>query len=69
MAERKITNKALAEVMGRNPVSIAKLKSVDELPGIGGDTLAKLCEAIATLSSRPCVPSNLIEYVPDEDNN
>lgn len=68
MAERKITNKALAEVMGRNPVTIAKLKSVDELPGIGGDTLAKLCEAIATLSSRPCVLSDLIEYIPDENN-
>lgn len=69
MAERKITNKALAEFMGRNPVSIAKLKSVDELPEIGGDTLAKLCEGIAALSNRPCLPSDLIEYIPDEDNN
>ena len=69
MAERKITNKALAELMGRNPVSIAKLKSVDEMPGIGGETLAKLCEGIAMLSNRPCLPTDLIEYVPDEDNN
>lgn len=69
MAERKITNKALAEFMGRNPVSIAKLKSVDELPEIGGDTLAKLCEGIASLSNRSCLPSDLIEYIADEDSN
>jgi putative transcriptional regulator len=67
MAERKITNKALAEVVGMNPVSISKLKNTDELPEIGGDTLAKLCDGIAKLSSIPCYPSELIEYIPDDE--
>lgn len=69
MAERKITNKALADAIGMNPVSISKLKNTDELPQIGGDTLAKLCDGIATLSKIPCTPSDLIEYIPDEDIN
>ncbi|CAA9582493.1 hypothetical protein AVDCRST_MAG81-3147 [uncultured Synechococcales cyanobacterium] len=69
MAERKITNKALADTIGMNPVSISKLKNTDELPQIGGDTLAKLCDGIAILSKSPCTPSELIEYIPDEDIN
>ena len=65
MADRKITNKALAEELGMNPVSISKLKSNDELPEIGGEALANLCEAITKLSSEPCTPNDLIEYDPD----
>lgn len=63
MADRKITNKALAEELGMNPVSISKLKNNDQLPEIGGDALAKLCGAITKLSSRSCTPNDLIEYV------
>jgi putative transcriptional regulator len=65
MADRKITNKALAEVVAMNPVSISKLKNADNLPEIGGDTLAKLCDAITYLSGFPCGLSDLIEYIPD----
>lgn len=65
MAERRITNKALADVVGMNPVSISKLKNTDDLPQIGGDTLAKLCDGITSLSGPPCTPSDLIEYIPD----
>lgn len=68
MADRRIANKALAEVVGMNPVSISKLKNTDELPEIGGETLAKLCDGIAKLSSLPCYPSDLIEYIPDEES-
>jgi putative transcriptional regulator len=63
MADRKITNKALAKELGMNPVSISKLKSNDLLPEIGGEALANLCQAITTLSSRECTPEDLMEYV------
>lgn len=63
MADRKITNKALAQELGMNPVSISKLKNNDQLPEIGGEALAKLCEAITKLSSQTCTPNDLIEYV------
>jgi putative transcriptional regulator len=66
MADRKITNKALAEKMGVNPVSIAKLKAQDDLPQIGGETLARMCDAISAISQLPCTPNDLLEYVPDE---
>ncbi len=66
MAERKITNKALAEVLGMNPVSISKLKNTDELPEIGGEALAKLCDGIAQLSGKPCTLFDLIEHILDE---
>lgn len=65
MADRKITNKALAEELGMNPVSISKLKNNDQLPEIGGEALANICQAITKLSSRDCTPDDLIEYVPD----
>lgn len=65
MADRKITNKALAEAVTMNPVSISKLKNADNFPEIGGDTLAKLCDAITALSGDSCTPSDLIEYIPD----
>lgn len=68
MAERKITNKALAEVLGMNPVSISKLKNTDELPEIGGEALAKICDGITQLSSIPCTLFDLVEYIPDEGN-
>lgn len=63
MADRKITNRALAQELGMNPVSISKLKNNDQLPEIGGEALAKLCEAITKLSSQTCTPNDLIEYV------
>ncbi|MBV8886587.1 MAG: helix-turn-helix domain-containing protein [Chroococcidiopsidaceae cyanobacterium CP_BM_RX_35] len=66
MADRKITNKALAEELGMNPVSISKLRTTDDMPEIGGEALAKLCDGIAKLSGIPCTPSNLIEFIPDE---
>ncbi len=63
MADRKITNRALAKELGMNPVSISKLKNNDQLPVIGGEALARLCEAITKLSDQPCTPNDLIDYV------
>ena len=65
MADRKITNKALAQKLGMSPVSISKLKNNDQLPEIGGESLARICQAITKLSSRECTPEDLIEYVSD----
>jgi putative transcriptional regulator len=65
MADRKITNKALAKELGMNPVSISKLKNSDQLPEIGGEALAKICQAITKLSFRACTPDDLIEYLSD----
>ena len=65
MADRKITNKALAEELGMNPVSISKLKNNDQLPEIGGEALANICQAITKLSYKQCTPDDLIEYVLD----
>jgi len=65
MADRKVTNKALAEFLGMNPVSISKLRTTDDMPEIGGEALAKLCDGIAKLSGIPCTPYDLIEFFPD----
>ncbi|MEP0915435.1 helix-turn-helix transcriptional regulator [Leptolyngbya sp. FACHB-17] len=61
MADRKITNQALSQVVGMHPVSISKLKNADDMPAIGGETLAKLCDALN------CTPADLIQYVPDAE--
>jgi putative transcriptional regulator len=66
MADRKVTNKALAEVLGMNPVSISKLRTTDDMPEIGGEALAKLCDGIAQLSGIPCTPFDLIDFIPDK---
>jgi putative transcriptional regulator len=65
MADRKITNKALAEELGMNPVSISKLKNNEQLPEIGGEALGNICLAITKLSSKDCTPEDLIKYIPD----
>ena len=65
MADRKISNKVLATAIGMNPVSISKLKNADELPEIGGEALAKLCDAITQLSGAPCGITELLEHVFD----
>lgn len=63
MADRKMTNKTLAQIMNMNPVSISKLKNADDMPAIGGETLAKLCDALN------CTPADLIQYVPDTESD
>ncbi len=68
MADRKITNKALAEELGMNAVSISRLKNNDQLPEIGGEALAKLCKAITKLSAITCEPNDLIQYVPEDED-
>ena len=56
MAERKISNKELAFLIGRHPKSISRLKLHDRLPRIDEPTLDALCKALK------CQPGDLIVY-------
>ncbi len=63
MARRKITNKALAEKLGKHPVSIARLKAQDTLPEIGSAAIEEIRVAITDLSKEgfgACTFSELI---------
>ena len=69
MAEKKITNKELAERSGIHRVTISNLKQTDELKQITGDVLNKLCNGLteadkARGSDVIISPGQLIEYSP-----
>lgn len=59
MADRRMTNIRLAEIIGMNPISVSRLRTQDTLPKIGGETLEKLCRAL------DCKPADLIELADD----
>ncbi|MBD2156271.1 XRE family transcriptional regulator [Leptolyngbya sp. FACHB-16] len=68
MAKRKITNKALADKIGKHPVTVARLKSQDTLPEIGGEAIEQIRAAISELSQDrfgPCLLSELIQLEED----
>lgn len=70
MAEKNIGNKQLAEISGLHRVTISKLKSVDELGQINGDTINSVLNGLNKLykqkgDSKILTPSDLIEYTPD----
>ncbi|NEQ33296.1 MAG: helix-turn-helix transcriptional regulator [Leptolyngbya sp. SIO4C5] len=62
MADRKITNRVLAERIGIHETSVSNMKRRDDMPRIDGESLDKLCFAL------DCVPSDLIVYS-DADSN
>ena len=61
MADRNITNRALAGKVGLHETSISKLKQRNDMPRIDGGLLDKLCLALS------CIPGDLIFYSSDED--
>lgn len=63
MADRKITNRALAGQIGLHETSVSKLKQRDDMPRIDGGLLDKLCLVLN------CNPSELIVYSVVEDGN
>jgi putative transcriptional regulator len=70
MAHRRITNKALAERLGKHPTTIARLKAQDALPEIGGAAIEEIRAAITELSQENfgvCSLSELLRL--DEDSN
>ncbi|MEM9264562.1 MAG: helix-turn-helix transcriptional regulator [Cyanobacteria bacterium P01_F01_bin.13] len=61
MADRQMTNKTLADLMGVHATSISNMKRRDDMPRIDGATLNGLCNALN------CGPWDLIFYSTDED--
>lgn len=59
MAERDISNKELASLMGMHPRSVSRLKVRRRLTRIDEDTLNALCKALN------CQPGDLMVYEPD----
>ncbi|NMF65738.1 hypothetical protein DP113_33080 (plasmid) [Brasilonema octagenarum UFV-E1] len=70
MAEKKITNKELAELSGIHPTSISKLKNADEIEQISGRVLNNLCNGLtkayhARGENRIITPGDLLDYTFD----
>jgi putative transcriptional regulator len=60
MAERNISNKELAALIGMHPTSFSRLKTRRRLTRIDEATLSALCKALN------CQPGDLMVY--EEDN-
>ncbi|MBW4585140.1 helix-turn-helix domain-containing protein [Aetokthonos hydrillicola Thurmond2011] len=61
MAERRVSGKQLAEILHVHPNTVSRLRRAFTMPPIDGDLLNKLCQELK------CIPSDLIEYIPSED--
>jgi putative transcriptional regulator len=60
MADRNISNKELAVLMGMHPTSVSKIKTRRRLTRIDEATLSALCRALK------CQPGDLMVYEEDE---
>jgi DNA-binding Xre family transcriptional regulator len=74
MAEKKISNKELAELSDIHPTSISKLKNVDEIEQISGRVLNNLCNGLtkayrARGEDRIITPGDLFDYTFDGDGD
>jgi putative transcriptional regulator len=56
MADRQISNRALAEALGVHEASVSNMKRRDTMPRIDGAQLDALCRALN------CTPAELIDY-------
>ncbi len=61
MADRQMTNRALAELVGMHETSISNMKRRDDMPRIDGVLLNGLCVALK------CTPYDLIFYSADDE--
>ncbi|MEG3848729.1 helix-turn-helix transcriptional regulator [Microcoleus sp. herbarium19] len=61
MADRNISNKELAVLIGMHPTSVSKIKTRRRLTRIDEATLSALCKALN------CQPGDLMVY--EEDNS
>ena len=68
MADRKITNRGLAESLKKHPTGISRLKGQDELPAIGSDEIERIRTAINSLSSADYGECKLSELVQIEED-
>jgi putative transcriptional regulator len=62
MAERNISNKELAVLIGMHPTSVSKIKTRRRLTRIDEATLSALCRALK------CQPGDLMVYEEDESD-
>jgi len=74
MAEKKISNKDLAELSDIHPTSISKLKNVDEIEQISGRVLNNLCNGLTRAyhireENRIITPADLFDYTYDADGH
>ncbi|MEZ2239675.1 helix-turn-helix domain-containing protein [Microcoleus sp.] len=60
MADRNISNKELAALIGMHPTSVSKIKTRRRLTRIDEATLSALCRALK------CQPGDLMVYEEDE---
>jgi putative transcriptional regulator len=68
MADRKITNRSLAESLDKHPTGISRLKGQDELPAIGSEEIERIRVAISKLSSSDYGECKLSELVQIEED-
>lgn len=68
MADRKITNRGLADQLKKHPTGISRLKGQDELPAIGSDEIERIRTAINELSSPDYGECKLSELVKIEED-
>ena len=66
MARHRISNKDLAESLGRHETSVSRMRTSDEMPRFNGESLNALCDALTGLAEVTVNPSDLIEYIPTE---
>lgn len=60
MADRNMSNRALASAIGIHETNVSNMKRRDSMPRIDGETLEALCKALN------CTPFELLEYTPEE---
>jgi len=74
MAEKRISNKELAELSGMHPTTISKLKSLDEVDRISSKTINALCDGLnkayhARGDLKLITPNDLFNYTFEDDGN
>lgn len=67
MARYRIKGVDLAEEMGMSTNSISNLRKADSLPRIDGHTLNSLCMSLRRLSRVDITPTDLIEFIVDDE--
>ncbi|RUS94002.1 hypothetical protein DSM106972_094730 [Dulcicalothrix desertica PCC 7102] len=73
MADKKITNRELAELSGVHTTSISRLKNVDEIRQISGKVLKNLCDGLSRAyrkrgDNQIIAPGDLLDYTYDGDD-
>jgi putative transcriptional regulator len=73
MARGKITNRELAQELGRHEGSISRMKNAEQMPRIDGAELNDLCNALTRIlqsrggSDVVVTHKTLLEYFPDSE--